>query len=83
MSEPNYGDRTLARIMEANFPDPPDPGAVLVECDYCGRGCWKRPIEPDPLPPGVTPACTVCAIRRASHQREMDRERARREALRN
>jgi hypothetical protein len=81
---PNYGSQTVCRPRRDSFPGrEPFPGATLTACPYCGCQCWKVPQEPDPLPPDTTAACTVCAINRGLHQREMDALRARREAQQN
>ena len=37
-------------------------GGTLVDCPSCGRKCWKRLIEPDPLPRGVVAVCTSCML---------------------
>lgn len=50
----------LARPMLQNVPELEN--AVIVKCLVCGRACWKRDIEPDPLPPGVEAVCTSCAL---------------------
>jgi hypothetical protein len=78
MSEPNYGHTTLCRPLVANVPAPP-AGWTRATCPYCGAACWATAIEPRPLPPGWCAACTNCALRRGSHQAEMDRERYERE----
>jgi hypothetical protein len=74
-----YGDTTLARPRVSNVPEPPDAGSVQVPCDWCGDACWKRGLEPDPLPPGTAAACSGCALMRGTHQREMDMARRHRE----
>ncbi|HEV3440084.1 MAG TPA: hypothetical protein VG122_22140 [Gemmata sp.] len=79
VKEPNYGSQTVCRPLRANVPTP-RPGWVLTSCPYCGAECWKMDIEPDPLPPDCTFACTDCALKRGQQQREMDAARARREA---
>jgi hypothetical protein len=57
-------EQVVCRPMQINVPDGPE-GAVLTDCERCGRKCWKLAIEPDPLPDGVTAACTDCALRAA------------------
>jgi hypothetical protein len=76
---PHYGKYTVCRPLLVNIPERP-AGAVLETCPYCGAACWKLAIEPEPLPPDFTAACTHCALKRASLQREMDLARSRREA---
>lgn len=68
---------TVCRPLRSNVPDAP-PGATLATCAYCGAECWKLAIEPDPLPLSIRAACTVCALKRMFHQREMDRKLAER-----
>jgi hypothetical protein len=80
VSEPNYGAHTVCRPLVSNVPVPP-PGWERSECPYCGAACWITAVEPRPLPPGLTFACTGCALKRGTRQREMDRRRAEREAV--
>jgi hypothetical protein len=77
-NEPNYGAQTICRPLAANVPDPP-PGWGASRCPYCGAACWVLPLEPRPLPPGCAAACTSCALKRGTNQREMDRLRFERE----
>lgn len=74
MTPPKF---TIARPLKRNIPDG-IPGATLSTCQYCGAECWRLAIEPDPLPPGYAAACTECALRRGTHQREMDAKLAER-----
>jgi hypothetical protein len=78
MTVPNYGDLTVCRPLVANVPHP-DVGWERSVCPYCGEACWITPMEPRPLPVGVTAACTLCTIQRGADQREMDRLRFERE----
>jgi hypothetical protein len=71
--------QTVCRPQARNLDSPP-PGATLGPCPYCGEPCYHLAIEPDPLPEGWAAACTGCALKRAHHQREMDRRKAERAA---
>jgi hypothetical protein len=69
---------TVVRPLAAGRPAP--PGSTPASCPYCGRPVWRLDLE-DTLPAGyAVGACADCALRRGSHQREMDAERAAREA---
>jgi hypothetical protein len=70
---------TVCRPLAANLADAP-AGATLGPCPYCGEPCYRLALEPDPLPEGWVAACTLCALKRSSHQREMDQRKAEREA---
>ena len=50
----------LARPLQSNIVH--IEGGTLVDCPSCGRKCWKRPVEPDPLPRGVVAVCTSCML---------------------
>lgn len=54
--------QVIMRPMAKNVPDPPDDWTE-TECPRCGAKCYKMPQEPDVLPPGVTAACSLCAIK--------------------
>jgi hypothetical protein len=66
--EPNYGSQSVWRRVKANVPNG-RAGWVLTRCPYCCARCWKLDIEPDPLPPGLTLACTGCVFLRMQHNR--------------
>jgi hypothetical protein len=72
-----YGPYTICRQRLDNIPAM--AGATLTACPYCGCHCWKTDLETDPLPPNTTAACTACALKRGSHQREMDEAREKKE----
>lgn len=78
MNEPNYGHTTVCRPLVSNVPNPP-PGWARATCPWCGAACWATSMEPHPLPDGWVAACTNCALKRGTRQREMDRERFERE----
>ncbi len=61
---------TVCRPLACNINRP--KGATLALCRYCGAECWRLAAEPEPLPTGYRPACTECALRRNSRQRDMD-----------
>lgn len=52
----------IARPLVANVPIM--EGGTEVECRSCGESCWKRDIEPDPLPENMIAVCTACALQR-------------------
>lgn len=56
------GVMLLGRIMVRNIPE--CEGGTIVDCPSCGEKCWKRDIEPDPLPHGVVAVCTSCMLRK-------------------
>lgn len=75
----SYGSFTLCRPVY--LPHEPDwPAATLVDCAYCGGKCWKRDVEPNPIPEDYAVACTTCALKRLHHQADMDYARFLREA---
>jgi hypothetical protein len=82
----DYGPWTVARPRVEYVPVAPE-GATLSECPYCGCQCWQLALEKKvSMPGGFTAACSLCAMKRGSHQREMDEARAAREremAMRN
>jgi hypothetical protein len=80
---PNYGAQTVIRPRWESTGRRP-PGATEAMCPYCGCGVWAMPAEAPlaaaSVPGGFTFACAECALKRGSHQREMDASRAAREA---
>jgi hypothetical protein len=50
----------IARPLVENIPQ---MEGEIVQCPLCGRPCWKRPLEPDPLPPNTMGVCTSCALK--------------------
>lgn len=63
---PTIPPQNVCRPLVGNVPHMEN--ATVVACPHCGADCWKRNIEPDPLPPGWGACCTGCALRISAGQ---------------
>ena len=52
----------FARPRVRDLPRPP-AGSRQTNCPRCGAQCWRLAVEPDPIPEGMSAACSWCAVK--------------------